>query len=158
MSNRRNTAVDNTSTAKFSRLEQNTNALKYSADLLQSKKNSTGSESGSKDQSDQSYNISLLDDVNRKIISLLEDNVFLSQTEIAKNLGLSQSSIALRLDKLRKSGILMESAGVYLKKIGLEMCRVDASSSEPRATIEWSRSSPLFTNGSVGVGCNNVSL
>ena len=101
---------------------------------------------------------SLLDDINRKIISLLEENVGASQTEIANRLGLSQSSIALRLDKLRKSGVFTETAGVHLKMIGLDMFRVDVDSTEPRAVIEWARTCPLFVNGSVGVADSNVSL
>jgi DNA-binding Lrp family transcriptional regulator len=106
----------------------------------------------------RAYNLSLLDDVNRKIIGLLEQDVFVSQTDIARALGLSQSSIALRLYKLRKSGILTETAGINLKNVGLEMCRVDVDSSDPRAITDWSKSCPLFMNGSIGIGGSNASL
>jgi DNA-binding Lrp family transcriptional regulator len=107
---------------------------------------------------DEIYNISLLDMINKKIISLLEGDTFLSQTEIAKKLGLSQSSIALRLDKLRKSGILSETVGIRLEGSGLEMCRVDLACSDAQFVIQWAKSCPLFVNGSSSVGGRNVSL
>lgn len=104
------------------------------------------------------FSLSLIDPVNKVIIGLLEQNPFLSQIEIAKQLGLSQSSIALRLDKLRRSGILTDLAGVNLKLLGLETCRVDADCSDGRELLEWSKSCPLSLNGTVGVGGTNVSL
>ena len=109
-------------------------------------------------QTDFDYTVSLLDKTNRQIISLLEENPMLSQTEIAEELGLSQSSIALRLDKLRKSGIMNETIGIQYKKLGLQMCRADVSCSDPDLVLNWSTKCPLLVNSSVGVGGNNVSV
>ncbi len=109
-------------------------------------------------RSDHDIAISLLDKTNKQIIDLLERDAFASQIEIAKQLGLSQSSIALRLDRLRRSGILTETAGVHLKMIGLEMSRSDANCSDSHAVLDWAKSCPLFINGTVGVGGTNVSL
>jgi DNA-binding Lrp family transcriptional regulator len=102
--------------------------------------------------------LGLLDPINKRIVGMLEQNVFVSQTEIAKELGLSQSSVALRLLRLRKSGILIDNVGLNLKVVGLEMCRVDADCSDPRSILEWAKSCPLFLNGCLGVGSQNVSL
>lgn len=104
------------------------------------------------------YFQSLLDNTNKEIIGILEADAFQSQTEIANKLGLSQSSIALRLDKLRSSGLLSDIVGVHLRKIGVDVCRADADCSDARSVLEWSKSCPLFLNGAIGVGGNNVSL
>ena len=64
----------------------------------------------------------LLDKTNKEIITMLEEDAFQSQTEIAKKLGLSQSSIALRLDRLRRSGIIKDVEGVHLEGVGIELC------------------------------------
>jgi DNA-binding Lrp family transcriptional regulator len=107
---------------------------------------------------DEDFAIGLLDKTNKQIIDLLERDAFASQIEIAKQLGLSQSSIALRLDRLRRSGILTDTAGIHLKMIGLEMSRTDVNCSNSRAVLEWAKSCPLFINGTIGVGGTNISL
>jgi Lrp/AsnC family leucine-responsive transcriptional regulator len=89
---------------------------------------------------------------------MMEEDPFQSQTEIAKKLGLSQSSIALRIDRLRRSGIITDIVGVDIKKLGLEVARADVNCSDPMAILEWSKTCPLFINGSVGVGGTNLSL
>lgn len=106
----------------------------------------------------QEFALSLLDRTNKQIITMLEADPFTSQVEIAKKLGLSQSSIALRLDRLRKSGVLMDTSGVHLKMLGLEMCRADVNCTDGRSVLEWAKSCPLMVNGSIGVGGQNVSL
>jgi DNA-binding Lrp family transcriptional regulator len=102
--------------------------------------------------------LSLLDETNKKIISLVERNVAISQSEIAKELGLSQSSIALRLEKLRKSELLIEETGIEVRKLGLQMCRADLSCSDIPRVLNWARSCPLLVNGTVSVGHHNVTL
>jgi DNA-binding Lrp family transcriptional regulator len=104
------------------------------------------------------YFLSFLDKTNKEIIGILETNALQSQTEIASKLGLSQSSIALRLDKLRSSGLLSDVVGVHLKKIGVDVCRADVDCSDARNVLEWSKSCPLFLNGTIGIGGTNLSL
>jgi DNA-binding Lrp family transcriptional regulator len=108
--------------------------------------------------SNSNHALGLLDQTNKRIISLIEKNVAISQTEIAKELGLSQSSIALRLEKIKGSGLVREDMGIAFKKLGLQLCRVDMSSSDVPKVLEWARLCPLLVNGTVGVGNHNVTL
>jgi len=109
-------------------------------------------------ESDSENAVGLLDPTNKKIITLLEHESTMSQIEIARRLGLSQSSIALRLEKLRRSGLLSESIGINPRSIGLQMCRVDLACDNAEEAMEWAKTCPLFVNGSVAVGGVNLSL
>jgi DNA-binding Lrp family transcriptional regulator len=100
----------------------------------------------------------LLDETNRKIISLLEQDPKLSQIEIANRLGLSQSSIALRLDKLKRNGVLAEAAGIRIDKLGLQMARADLGCEEPAKVLDWANKCPLLINATHSIGDTNVSL
>ena len=48
----------------------------------------------------------IMDDKDRELISLLEENPELSQREIADNLGLSQPSVGMRLKKLTHCSLM----------------------------------------------------
>ena len=85
-------------------------------------------------------------------------NPQISQIELAKKTNLSQSSIAVRLDKLRRSGLIATSLGLDLANLGLKMARVDVSTSHVDAVLEWARACPLYVNSTQGIGGENLSL
>ena len=60
-----------------------------------------------------------LDEKDRKIITLLHNNQDISQEEIAKEIKLSQPSVAIRIKKLKEKGILDIIIGVNLNKVGI---------------------------------------
>jgi DNA-binding Lrp family transcriptional regulator len=146
--------------------KSNSDALYKSKELLEIgafQENENQEKNGQQDRKQEPEDkevhlVTLLNKTNKEIISMLEEDAFQSQTEIAKKLGLSQSSIALRLDRLRRSGIIRDVVGVHLKKLGVELCRADVNCSDPRSVLEWSKSCPLNLNGAIGVGGINVSL
>jgi len=98
------------------------------------------------------------DDIDRKIIELLAINSERTQTEIASHVGLSQSSIALRLLKLKETSLLMEQSGLNLEILGMIMCRLDVETSDEEAILEWARRCPLFINASNSIGGGTLSL
>lgn len=101
---------------------------------------------------------SRIDHADRKIIAMLEVNPRLTQSEIAKALGVSQSSIALRLYKLKKSSLLMEASGVNYETLGTQMCRVDVECTNEKGVLEWAEKCPLFINASEGTGEDALSV
>ena len=98
------------------------------------------------------------DKMDRKIIALLEVSPQLTQSDIAKQLGMSQSSIAVRLYKLQHSQILVESTGINYAVLGIQMCRADVKASSEDNVLSWARRCPLFINASRGIGENSLSL
>jgi DNA-binding Lrp family transcriptional regulator len=98
------------------------------------------------------------DRADRRIITLLEINPKLSQSELAKELGMSQSSIALRLSRLQESSLLVLSRSVNYVLLGLQMCRVDVETNDVDKVIEWAKRCPLFVNASKGIGDRPLSL
>ena len=99
-----------------------------------------------------------MDKQDRKIIALLEIDPKLSQSDIAKEIGLAQSSIAVRMYKLKESSILVESSGVNYEVLGMLMCRVDVATSNEEEVLKWAEKCPLFMNASKGIGRFALSL
>lgn len=99
-----------------------------------------------------------LDSVNRKIITLLQNKPGLTQAKVAKTLGISQSAVASRLRKLNESKVFTPVLGLDLYRVGLQMSRVDVSTSSTEAMLNFAKSCPLCVNASSGVGDRNVSL
>ncbi len=97
-------------------------------------------------------------DTDRKIIALLEIDSKLTQADLAKRLGMSQSSIAARLYNLHRRNLLVDSSGVNYAVLGIEMCRVDVRGSAGNLVISWAKKCPLFINASTGIGDNSLSL
>ena len=98
------------------------------------------------------------DNIDRKIIALLEIDPKLTQADLAKRLGMSQSSIAARLYNLHRGNLLVDSSGVNYAVLGIEMCRVEVKSSAENLVISWAKKCPLFINASTGIGDNSLSL
>jgi DNA-binding Lrp family transcriptional regulator len=99
-----------------------------------------------------------IDSINRKIIDLMVSQPEITQVEVARKLGMSQSSVAVRIDKLRRNNLVTQTVGVNLQQLGLRMSRVDVSTNDVERLIQWANRCPLFVNASVGIGGENMSL
>ncbi|KKK40589.1 MAG: putative HTH-type transcriptional regulator, partial [Candidatus Lokiarchaeum sp. GC14_75] len=65
-----------------------------------------------------------LDDIDRQIISLVQENPSLTHTEIATRVQRSQPTIGMRIKKLEKSGILQFQPGINFKVVDLFLALV----------------------------------
>jgi DNA-binding Lrp family transcriptional regulator len=99
-----------------------------------------------------------LDDKDRKIISIFEGNPEISQVEIAQQVGLSQPTVGARLQKLKQSGAIASSVGMDLKKIGLNLAKVDLTTKDSIDIINQFKNCPYFLNGMIVSGKENLSL
>lgn len=99
-----------------------------------------------------------IDDKDVKILSFYIENPEISQNEIAVKLKLSQPSVFVRIQKLKKKGLLDFKVGIDISKTNLFLCRVDITSKNPSALLEEMRRCPFFVNGFVMSGLHNVSL
>jgi len=99
-----------------------------------------------------------LDDVDKRILSLLVENSELSQSEIAHFLKISQPAVATRLRKLKNSGIIAHKIGVNLRKINLGFTKIDLSTNNSSEILELFEKCPLFLNGFITSGKRNLCL
>ena len=99
-----------------------------------------------------------MDKVDRRIASLLQENPHLTQAEIAKALGIAQSSAGLRLSRLKRSKVLFETDVINYDLLGMTMCRVDVDTTNPEALMDWCSKCLLFVNSIKGIGKTVMSL
>src|SRR3989338_248443 len=98
-----------------------------------------------------------LDERDMKIVSWFMENPYISQIEITKRLKLSQPSVNIRINKLKKKGIVNVSAGINFNKTNLFLTRVDFTANGGQI-LERIKNCPFFVNGYVMSGKNNISL
>ena len=99
-----------------------------------------------------------LDQKDRKIITLLHDNQDISQDEIAKEVKLSQPSVAIRIKKLKENGIIDFIVGVNLNKVGIYVAMVSVRTTNTTKILNMFRDCPFFLNGFVTSGEKNLML
>jgi len=99
-----------------------------------------------------------IDEKDKKIMALLSTDPSISQEEIAREVGLSQPSVALRIKKLREAGILERVVGMNPKKMGMLMAKVDVEATDTHKLLESFKDCPYFLCGFVVSGRNNVSM
>jgi DNA-binding Lrp family transcriptional regulator len=101
---------------------------------------------------------SSLDRKDRIILSLTHDNQEISQEEIAKELHISQPSVAARIKKLKKQGLIEQIIGVNLNKVSLKVAMVRITTSNTEKILTMFRDCPFFLNGFIVTGKDNLVL
>ncbi len=99
-----------------------------------------------------------IDEKDRVIISMYSNDPEVSQDDIARALGLSQPSVAVRIRKLREGGALDTATGINPFKMGLFMAKVDIASTNTARVLDIFRGCPYFANGFTVSGRNNLTL
>ncbi|ADB57500.1 Lrp/AsnC family transcriptional regulator [Archaeoglobus profundus] len=99
-----------------------------------------------------------LDEKDRLIIKILQENPKISQTEVAKLVGLSQPSVGGRIKKLKELGIIDHTYGVNLKNSRMYILKVDVKCKNPDEILDTLRDCPFFLNGFVVAGNRNLIL
>jgi DNA-binding Lrp family transcriptional regulator len=98
------------------------------------------------------------DEKDKAILTMFSRNPGVSQDAIAKEIGLRQPSVAVRLRKLKDRGALEIQAGIDPFRIGLQMAKVDITSSNPAKVLDMFRNCPYFLNGFIVSGRDNLTL
>ena len=66
-----------------------------------------------------------LDEIDKKILEILQGNPEASQKEIASMVNLSQPSVSARIKKLKEAGLLAHVVGIDIKKAGLHVGKIE---------------------------------
>jgi Lrp/AsnC family leucine-responsive transcriptional regulator len=99
-----------------------------------------------------------IDKRDRQILSLLEENPEMSQSEMAEKLNISQPSVSARIHKLKQRGALAHVVGMNLKKIDLYMAKVDVIANNTSSVLDIFKDCPYFLNGLIVSGRHNLCL
>ena len=99
-----------------------------------------------------------LDDIDRQIISLVQENPSLTHTEIATRVQRSQPTIGMRIKKLEKSGILQFQPGINFKVVDLFLAMVELKTKNPEKIIEQAKYCPFMLNAFRLSGEHNIAI
>ncbi len=99
-----------------------------------------------------------LDKRDRQILSLLEKNPEMSQSDIAAKLKISQPSVSARIHKLKQKGALTYVVGMNLKKVNLYIAKVDVIANNTSSVLNIFKDCPYFLNGLIVSGKHNLCL
>ncbi|MCD6445298.1 Lrp/AsnC family transcriptional regulator [Candidatus Bathyarchaeota archaeon] len=99
-----------------------------------------------------------LDEIDRKIVSLLEENPEISQSVMASKLKISQPAVHARLKRLRNHGIITHVVGINLNRVNLYMAKVDMTAKDPWKVLDFFKKCPMYINGFVTSGKYNLCL
>lgn len=99
-----------------------------------------------------------LDEKDREILTLLSEDPEIPQEQIAEIINLSQPSVAMRIRKLRETGIFQKIYGVNPLKMGLYLAKVEVSTTDSAKVLEIFQHCPYFFNGFTVSGKSNVLL
>ena len=82
----------------------------------------------------------MLDDIDRKILMLLQNDAMLSQSRIARNIGLPTSTVNDRISRMRKNGTIKNLvANIDPSKAGLTVLAFIS------VLIDWNKSNETFS-------------
>ncbi|UCC18260.1 MAG: Lrp/AsnC family transcriptional regulator [Promethearchaeota archaeon] len=99
-----------------------------------------------------------LDDIDRQIISLVQEDPNLTHTEIAQKIDRSQPTVGMRIKKLEKSGILQFQPGINFKKVDLHLATVELKTKNPEEIMDMAEHCPFMLNAFRLSGEHNVCI
>jgi len=99
-----------------------------------------------------------MDEKDLRIVSWFMEDPYISQNEIANRLHLSQPSINIRVNRLKREGVLNHNVGINLNKSGLFLVRVDFTAENASRVLDRLGSCSFFVNGFVMSGKHNASM
>jgi len=99
-----------------------------------------------------------LDDVDKQIISLVQEDPNLTHTEIASKINRSQPTVGMRIKKLEKSGILQFQPGINFKKVDLHLATVELKTRNPGEIMDMAKFCPFMLNAFKLSGEHNLCI
>jgi len=97
-----------------------------------------------------------LDDIDKRIITLVQESPNLTHTEIAKKISRSQPTVGMRIKKLKKDGILQFQPGINFRKVDLHLATVEVKSKNPEEILDMAKFCPFMLNAFKLSGEHNI--
>ncbi len=99
-----------------------------------------------------------LDDIDRQIISIVQEDPNMTHTDIAQKVNRSQPTIGMRIKKLEKNGILVFQPGINFRKVELFLAIVNVKTRDAERIMEMAQYCPFMLNAFRMTGEFNLSL
>ena len=99
-----------------------------------------------------------IDDIDCKIMDLIQKSPNLTHTEIAEHVNRSQPTVGMRIKKLEKLGVLKYQAGINIKVADLCFARIELQTKDPNKVIETVKNCPFMLNAFRLSGDINISI
>ena len=99
-----------------------------------------------------------LDDIDRQIISIVQEDPNITHTDIAERINRSQPTVGMRIKKLEKSGVLVFQPGINFKKVNLFLATVEVKTKDPDEIMEMAKCCPFMLNAFRLSGEHNISI
>ncbi|MHA2398328.1 MAG: Lrp/AsnC family transcriptional regulator [Promethearchaeota archaeon] len=99
-----------------------------------------------------------IDQIDCRIMDLIQRTPHLTHTEIATHVNRSQPTVGMRIKKLENLGVLKYQAGINIKVADLCFARVEVQTNNPKDAIEIVKRCPFMLNAFRLSGNSNVSI
>jgi Lrp/AsnC family transcriptional regulator len=100
-----------------------------------------------------------LDEIDKQIITLVQEDPNLTHTQIAEQINRSQPTVGMRIKKLEKSGILQFQPGINFKKVDdLYLATVQVNTKDPEDIMNMAKFCPFMLNAFRVSGDHNICI
>lgn len=99
-----------------------------------------------------------IDETDKQIITLLQDNPDMTHSDIADKVGKSQPAVGARIIKLKRKNLLATQLGVNFKEVDLKLVKVELSTRKVNAVLEKMSQCPMIINCFKISGENNLCI
>ncbi|MFX1447221.1 MAG: Lrp/AsnC family transcriptional regulator [Promethearchaeota archaeon] len=99
-----------------------------------------------------------LDDIDRRIITLVQEDPNLTHTQIAERINRSQPTVGMRIKKLEKEGILQFQPGINFRKVDLFLATVELNTKRPNEVLDMAKFCPFMLNAFRLSGSHNICI
>ncbi len=99
-----------------------------------------------------------IDEVDKKIIQIVQEQPHLTHTEIASRVNRSQPTVGMRIKRLEETGVLKYQAGINIKSTELYYARVEIETNHPDIFLKKISTCPFMLNAFKLNGVKNLSI
>ncbi|MFX1419540.1 MAG: Lrp/AsnC family transcriptional regulator [Promethearchaeota archaeon] len=99
-----------------------------------------------------------IDDIDCRIMDLIQREPNLTHTEIAEHVNRSQPTVGMRIKKLEKLGVLKYQAGINIRVADLCFARIELQTKNPKKVIKIVKNCPFMLNAFRLSGNSNISI
>lgn len=100
-----------------------------------------------------------IDQIDKSIITLLQNNANITHSDIAKSIGRSQPAVGSRIHRLQDRGIISSQVGINFKNISkIHLIKVELATKKPKDIYLMSDHCPFIINCMRLSGENNMMI